>query len=229
MNKISVSNFIRNYENGKYKSPDRETMITAGWHDWFCDDEELKLRLDTLFPKVYQIAQSSKINTNMTFVFFKNNCPMSGELYDDFRFCEMRTGDVVYTIIPASGQKSNFGHAELWGRENNFKEALAKGTWYDILNFFGINSNVMEYKNAKGNLRFLGKFGRSTQKQFDEALANIPVLVAKARKGDELAGQTANDLLWQLANESFSTRKSNVETFTVLHSFGQPENVRVSA
>jgi hypothetical protein len=132
----SVRKFIGNYEADWYKNPSRETMIEAGWFDWFCDDEELKPRLDAMFPQVKQLAQSAKIDQDGMHVFFKNNCPCIGDLYDDFRFCDMRSGDVVYTVVPASGHESTKGKAELWGRENNFKAALVEGTWEDITDFF---------------------------------------------------------------------------------------------
>jgi hypothetical protein len=139
---ISVREFIKNYETGKYDSNDKDTMIEAGWFDWFCKDKNLKPRLDRLFPKVTQIAHSAKINMDRMYVFFKNNCPMRGNLYDDFRFCELKTGDVVYTVIPASGHEVCKGQAELWGRENDFEKALVKGTWKDIKAYFNIGGKA---------------------------------------------------------------------------------------
>ena len=221
MNNITVREFIRNYENGKYVNPDKETMIDAGWYDWFCDEEQLKLRLDLMYYKVKQIALMPKINMDRMFVFFKNNCPGEGEIYDDFRFCDIDSGDVVYTIVPASGQKKNRGQAELWGRENDFKEALAKGTWEDITNFFSIEKRHLFHYTVDGAVKAIGAFGKSTQREFDAAIAVLPELIAKGRQGDEAAGQTANNLLWQLANESFNTRKN--DTFKCLFLFGNKE------
>jgi hypothetical protein len=132
----TVREFIKNYEIGKYDDSSTDTMINAGWHDWFCGDKALKRKLDKLFPKITQIAHSEKINMDTMFVFFKNNCPYNGTLYDDFRFCDMKSGDVVYTVIPASGHTKTKGRAELWGRENNFEKPIIAGTWKDIKAYF---------------------------------------------------------------------------------------------
>jgi hypothetical protein len=135
---MTVREFIRNYEGGAYESPDSGTMIAAGWYDWFCRDASLKGKLDRLFPKVKLIAGSKKIDQDRNYVFFKNNCPCFGSLYDDFRFCDMKTGDVIYTIVPASGHERTKGRAELWGRENGFEKPLVEGTWRDVRAYFEV-------------------------------------------------------------------------------------------
>ena len=226
MSNTTVREFIRNYENGMYSSPSMGTMIEAGWYDWFCEDEELKPRLDAMFPKIKEIAVSSKIDVDNMYVFFKNNCPGRGHIYDDFRFCEIKSGDVVYTVVPESGQESIKGQSEVWGKENKFDGALAKGAWDDITNFFGIEGRHVFHYMVNGTVKTLGEFGKSTQKEFDEAIAILPELIAKGRQGDEAAGQTANNLLWQLANESFNTRKSDTATFKCLFLFGKAEAVQ---
>ncbi|MDR0472348.1 MAG: hypothetical protein LBH43_01560 [Treponema sp.] len=109
---MSVREFIANYENGKYEDPSVNTMIDAGWFDWFCEDDELKSRLDEIFPKVKQLASSSKVNIDTMYVFFKNNCPGIGDIYDDFRFCEMRTGIEVGRKDGSDYTLRNYGKPE---------------------------------------------------------------------------------------------------------------------
>lgn len=106
------------------------------FYDWFCSEKALVGRGKKLFSRLHSIINSKKINLNTMYVFFKNNCPCAGKLYDDFRLCDIQTGNVIYTVIPASGHYSNLGEAEVYGRENDFKEPLVKGTWKDVKQFF---------------------------------------------------------------------------------------------
>jgi hypothetical protein len=135
---MTIREFIRKYESGGFKDNSLETMRAAGWYDWFCKDSCLKSKLDKLYPKVVAVSQSKKINPDTMYVFFQNCCPGEGSLYDEFKICDMRTGDVVYVVVPKSGHKCDKGRAELWGRENNFKGPLVAGTWKNIKAYFGI-------------------------------------------------------------------------------------------
>lgn len=136
MKQLKLSQQIKNYQDGKYNSPDRATQINAGWYDWFCRETALAAKTEKLYGKLLRIAESKKIDKEKMYVFFKNNCPMNGTLYDDFRLCDSDTGNVIYTITPSCGHTSNKGTAEVWGKENGFKEPIVSGKWRDVLNFF---------------------------------------------------------------------------------------------
>ena len=135
MAEISIKQWIENYNSGKYDSQDVKVQCEAGWYDWFCRDESLCGKTKRLAPKVKQLAKSSKVDVDNWYVWFKNNCPVFGSLYDDIRFADIKTGDVIYTIafVKKYGQT-----VELWGRENNFKHPLVIGDWEDIKEYFGI-------------------------------------------------------------------------------------------
>lgn len=107
-----------------------------GFYDWFCSARFLESKANKLMKKVGDIIESKKIDINKQYIFFKNNCPMVGKLYDDFRICDIKTGDVIYTVIPKSGMDSEKGLAYVWGKDNNFKEAIISGTWKDIVKWF---------------------------------------------------------------------------------------------
>ena len=92
-----------------------------GFFDWFCKTESLKNKAKSLFSKVKSVARSDKFDPTKTYVFFKNNCPCSGKLYDDFRICDIETGKVLYTVTPKNGHN---GEAEIWGVDNDFEYPL---------------------------------------------------------------------------------------------------------
>lgn len=106
------------------------------WYDWFCKDSSLESRGEKLLDKLSRIAFSKKFDLTNTYVFFKNNCPMQGKLYDDFRICDLKSGAVLFTVTPSSGHKSDNGMAEVWGKENDFEKPLVQGTWKDVIKFF---------------------------------------------------------------------------------------------
>ena len=135
MAEISIRQWIENYNSGKYDSQDVKVQGEAGWYDWFCRNKSLCGKTKRLAPKVKQLAKSSKVDVDNWYVWFKNNCPVFGSLYDDIRFADIKTGDVIYTIafVKKYGQT-----VELWGKENDFKHPLVIGDWEDIKEYFGI-------------------------------------------------------------------------------------------
>ena len=135
MSNMNIATFAVRFLRGDFDLNDRKTQIEAGWYDWFCRDTSLAAKTQNLGKKVLRVMKSSKIDIEKNYVFFKNNCPMRGSLYDDFRICDMETGNVIYTVVPRC---SHSGKAEVWGRENNFQEPLVAGSWKDVKAFFGV-------------------------------------------------------------------------------------------
>ena len=137
MRNIKISTWLRMFEAGNYNESDFKTQCDAGWYDWFCSDKALRGKTYKLAPKVKQIANLlGKKFQDTHYVFFKNNCPMCGSLYDDFRFCDLKEGNVIYTITPSSGYDVSKGVSKVWGKSNDFKEPLVTGTWKDVVNYF---------------------------------------------------------------------------------------------
>lgn len=106
------------------------------WYDWFCRESSLERKGAALLKKLKVIASSNKFDNDKCYVFFKNNCPCVGSLYDDFRICDKETGDVLYTVIPKSGYKCDEGRAQVYSPENGFREPIVEGTWRDVKNWF---------------------------------------------------------------------------------------------
>ena len=112
------------FSEGKYLDSNGEESWCFNFYDWFCKESSLKGKANKLFPMARRFAEKMNINQDKHNVFFKNNCPLNGSLYDDFRICDVESGNVVWTIVPKSGHT---GECEIWGIQNDFKEAIFEG------------------------------------------------------------------------------------------------------
>lgn len=104
----------------------------SGFYDWFCKDTSLPAKSKTLMAKVIKLMESGKVNINAAeaYVFFKNNCPFHGPLYDSFSICN-KDGEVIVWATPKSGHTGkaeiNFFRGDRKGQEieaENFRELL---------------------------------------------------------------------------------------------------------
>lgn len=114
---------FESFDNGVYLDSDGSESSCYNFYDWFCKDSSLKNKANTLFRASRRFAKKLDIDLDKHYVFFKNNCPISGPLRDDFRICEVETGNVIWTVTP-----NHKGKCHIWGKENNFSEPVFEGS-----------------------------------------------------------------------------------------------------
>lgn len=135
---MTLVEFAERFSACEFKSRDMLTQCIAGWYDWFCDTRSLAAKTEYLGKKVLSILDSKKFDKNKTYVFFKNNCPCVGALYDQFSICDIKSGDVLYCCqhLEKGSHGCDKAHWEIYGRENDFKNTLIEGTWSECRKWF---------------------------------------------------------------------------------------------
>ena len=121
MKVANLATQLKAFDNGIFLESDgSENTGCYNFYDWFCKDTSLENKSISLWKKVKTfLKHNPQIDLDTHYVFFKNNCPMRGPLYDDFRICNIESGDVIYNVTPKSGHT---GEAEIYFRGNGFSE-----------------------------------------------------------------------------------------------------------
>jgi len=143
---ISLKEWKEMFLNGDFKSSYRLTQIQAGWWDWFCGEEHLAKKTEFLGNKAIQLFGSKKLNVDKHYIWFKNNCPMRGPLYDDFRIADIESGKVQFCIcnLKKGCHGKDFSGWEVWDfstpDEGSCKThgAVVRGTWRDVKKYFEV-------------------------------------------------------------------------------------------
>jgi hypothetical protein len=132
MKEITLREWIKNFNEGAYESMDIQTQSEAGWYDWFCRDTSLRNKTRRMGNIIKQIKDGGRVNLDKTYVWFKNNCPMSGPLYDDFRIADINS-DETQLVIQIDSPWENERYA-VYSVEDDFeKPALLTNSSRDLV------------------------------------------------------------------------------------------------
>jgi hypothetical protein len=138
MKEMSIKEFVTRFNNGEFESKSLAVQIEAGWYDWFCNTSALAGKTKTLGKKVASILNCGRFDVNTSYVFFKNNCPCVGALYDHFSICDIETGDVLFCCqhLEKGSHGCNKAHWEIYAREYGFEKPVIQGTWNECKEWF---------------------------------------------------------------------------------------------
>lgn len=136
--KMNIKTFAERFLCGDFDSSSRKVQIDAGWYDWFCKDSSLANKTKKLGAKVLSIIDSHLFDKEKTYVFFKNNCPCVGALYDQFSICNIETGDVLFCVqhLEKGSNGCDHSHWELYDGNISFCNPVVNGEWNEVKKYF---------------------------------------------------------------------------------------------
>lgn len=151
---ISVRQWQAMYRLGAFSSKDTATQCEAGWYDWFCRDDSLAARLKQIAPAVVGITDPFILDN--FYVWFKNNCPCNGPLYDDVRF------------EPLSGERD--GKYFLVVKDSPHEKAK----WVLYTERYGFQEPEFQCGNVRDMIRYVNRLGPELQQGAPDPLRHLP-------------------------------------------------------
>ena len=143
LDEFSVRQWQEQFRAGAFAASDVATQCKAGWYDWFCQDHALAGRLKKIGRVVMGITDPFILDNY--YVWFKNNCPLNGPLYDDVRF-EPLSGDrngkyfVVSLDSPHEREK-----------------------WALVTERYGFDAPEFDCRNIRDIVRYINRIGPELQ------------------------------------------------------------------
>jgi hypothetical protein len=150
----TIQQFLDEYPLNEKK--DRQTMIDFGWYDWFCDETELKPRLDKLFPFLKYIVTELNLDLDEHYFWLKQIRLDDDMLFDRIGINESRTNEnlfqIDFDVVPIPNSIYHKYKYCLHSHIDDYKNEIVYGNTLGELALKMVeNKSKLFYKNRNDN------------------------------------------------------------------------------
>ena len=106
MNELTIKQFLEKYPKKQetIHPYDKVYMHYFGWFDYHCPEQQLKKRLNKMFPVIKEVVNILDLNSNKFKYYFKNIWPCLGPKFDVWGLDSIELDDNIFQIqFPALG------------------------------------------------------------------------------------------------------------------------------